>query len=71
MTSEILDGAEEALSDLLRSKVMGESVYRSEIIKTVMSVTGIVDCTVNTPTTNIMGQASKIPRAGVIEFVVA
>lgn len=71
MESEILEGIRNAISDFLQTKAMGESVYRSEIIKTVMDVTGIVDCTVETPSSNIPGQASKIPRAGVITIVSA
>lgn len=68
-STEIINAVKENISEFLQTKGMGESVYRSEIIKTVMGTTGIIDCTVNSPVTNVPGQASKIPRAGVITIV--
>lgn len=69
LTEDILAGAEEAISELFQTKLMGEAIYKSEIVKTVMNITGIIDCVVTLPASNIAGQPSKILRAGVITIV--
>lgn len=68
-TSEIIEAVKTAISKLFQTKLMSESIYRSEMIDVVMDITGIIDCEVLVPTTNITGQASKIIRAGVITVV--
>lgn len=69
-SSDIIITITESLQYFLQQKNMGDPVYKAELIKVIMSVNGVINANLITPSTDIIGQASTIMRAGVIDIVV-
>jgi len=71
LEAEVFLNVSNAIQAFLITKEMGASLYRAELIAVVMGVNGVKNVVLTTPVADVLGQASKILRAGVINFVTA
>lgn len=56
----------QALQLFFQKKEMGAGLYRAELYKVIMGVSGIINVEINAPIDSLVGQPSKILRLGVI-----
>jgi len=55
-----------AIQTHLNNKRIGETLYVSELIDVIMDVEGVLNCTLTTPSSNVLVNDDQVVRAGTI-----